>query len=76
MPCVYALHARLAQIMSDAVHDGLLVKSLRSRRTSPGQGKQQPRVATTAQVWALHEGMPPRLRYGRSDCASAHSALQ
>jgi len=48
---VYALHARLAQVMSDAVHDGLLAKSPCSRRTSPGQGKQRPYVATTAQVW-------------------------
>jgi integrase len=59
---VYALHARLAQIMSDAVHDGLLAKSPCSRRTSPCQGKQRPYVATTAQVWALHDAMPPRLR--------------
>jgi integrase len=59
---VYALHARLAQIMSDAVHDGLRAKSPCSRRTSPGQGKQRPYVATTAQVWALHEAMPSRLR--------------
>jgi hypothetical protein len=32
---IYALHARLAQIMNDAVHDGLLAKSPCSRRTSP-----------------------------------------
>jgi hypothetical protein len=33
-----------------------------SRRTSPGAGKQRPYVATTAQVWALHDAMPQRLR--------------
>jgi len=58
---VYALHARLAQIMSDAVHDGILPRSPCSRRTSPGQGRQRPYVATTEQVWALHDAMPPRL---------------
>jgi integrase len=59
---VYALHARLAQVMSDAVHDGILAKSPCSRRTSPGQGQQRPYVATTDQVCALHDAMPQRLR--------------
>lgn len=59
---VYALHSRLSQIMGDAVHDGLLAKSPCSRRTSPGQGKQRPYVATTQQVWALHDAMPEHLR--------------
>lgn len=59
---VYKLHGRLAQIFSDAVHDGIVPKSPCSRRTSPGQGKQRPYVATTAQVWALHEVFPARLR--------------
>lgn len=59
---IYALHARMAQIMADAVHDGLLSKSPCSRRTSPGQGKQRAYVATTEQVWALYEAMPARLR--------------
>ena len=49
---VYALHARLAQVMSDAVHDGILPRSPCSRRTSPGQGRQRPYVATTEQVCA------------------------
>ena len=39
---VYACHARLAQIMSDAVHDGTIPRSPCSRRTSPGRGKQRP----------------------------------
>ena len=59
---VYALHSRLAQVMSDAVHDGLLARSPCSRRTSPGAGKQRPYVATTEQVWALYDAMPDHLR--------------
>jgi integrase len=59
---VYALHARLAQLFTDAVHDGIVPRSPCSRRTSPGQGKQRPYVATTEQVWALHDAMPKRYR--------------
>ena len=59
---VYALHARLAQVFSDAVHDGLVARSPCSRRTSPGAGKQRAYVATTEQVWALHDAMPDHLR--------------
>lgn len=59
---VHGLHSRLAQIMGDAVHDGLLAKSPCSRRTAPGQGHQRPYVATTEQVWALHDAMPGYLR--------------
>jgi integrase len=59
---VYALHARLSQVFSDAVHDGILAKSPCSRRTSPGAGKQRAYVATTEQVWALHDAMPEHLR--------------
>jgi integrase len=59
---IYALHARLAQIFADAVHDGLVAKSPCSRRTSPGSGKQRPYVATTEQVWALYDALPERLR--------------
>lgn len=44
---VYALHNRLSQIMSDAVHDSVLVWNPCSRRTSPGAGKPRPYVATT-----------------------------
>ncbi|MFC5753384.1 tyrosine-type recombinase/integrase [Actinomadura rugatobispora] len=61
---VYALHARLAQIMSDAVHDGVLVKSPCSRRTSPGAGKPRPFVATTDQIWALFDATGERYRAG------------
>ncbi|MEN4399365.1 tyrosine-type recombinase/integrase [Mycolicibacterium senegalense] len=59
---VHALHSRLSQIMSDAVHDGLLGRNPCSRRTSPPMGKQKPYVATTEQVWALHDAMPEHLR--------------
>jgi integrase len=59
---VYATYARLAQVMGDAVHDGLIPRSPCSRRTSPGQGSQRPYVATTEQLWALHDAMPEHLR--------------
>ena len=59
---IYALHARLAQIMTDAVHDGLIVKSPCSRRTAPSVGEQRVYVATTDQVWQLYELFPERMR--------------
>lgn len=59
---VYAIHARLSQIMADAVHDGVIARNPCSRRTSPPMGKQRPYVATTEQVWALHDAMPKHLR--------------
>lgn len=59
---VYALHARLSQVMSDAVHDGILARNPCSQRTSPGAGKQRGYVATTGQVWALHDAFPEHLR--------------
>jgi integrase len=59
---VYALHSRLSQIFSDAVHDGIVPRSPCSRRTSPLKAKQRAYVATTEQVWALHDAMPERLR--------------
>jgi integrase len=59
---IYALHARLAQIMNDAVHDGLLAKSPCSRRTSPHLARQRVYVATTEQVWQLYDLFPERIR--------------
>lgn len=59
---VYATYRRFAQVMGDAVHDGLIPRSPCSRKTSPGQGSQRPYVATTEQVWALHDAMPMHLR--------------
>lgn len=59
---VYALHARLSHILSDAVHDGLIQRSPVSRRTSPAAGKQRAYVATTEQIWALHDALPEHFR--------------
>ena len=59
---IYALHARLSQIFSDAVHDGVIARNPCSRRTSPRTGSQRPYVATTQQVWALHDAIPPGLQ--------------
>ena len=59
---VYAIHGRLSQLFTDAVHDGLVAKSPTSRRTSPPAGKQRPYVATTDQVWGLHDALPDGLR--------------
>jgi hypothetical protein len=44
---IYALHSRLSQLFTDAVHDVLVVPNPCSRRTSPGMGRQRPYVATT-----------------------------
>jgi integrase len=59
---IYALHSRLLQIMSDAVHDGVLGPNLCSRRTSPPMGKAKVYVATTEQVWAIHDALPDHLQ--------------
>lgn len=59
---VYALDARLSQIMGDAVHDGIIPRNPCSRRTSPGAGKQRAHVATTEQIRAVCEAMPERYR--------------
>jgi integrase len=59
---VYALHSRLSQIMSDAVHDGVLGRNPCSRRTSPPMGKPKVYVSTTEQVWAIHDAVPDHLK--------------
>lgn len=59
---VYAIHGRLVQVLSDAVHDGLLARNPASRRTSPPGPKQRPYVATTAQIWALYDALPAEYR--------------
>jgi len=43
-------------------HDGLFAGNPCSRRTSAGMGKQRPYVATTQQVWALHDAVPEGVR--------------
>lgn len=59
---VYALHARLAQLYSDAIDDGLVVRSPCSRKTAPPAGKQKPYVATTEQLWALYDAVPTHMK--------------
>jgi integrase len=61
---IFALHSRMAQLYSDAIQDGIVARSPLSRRTSPGMGKQRPYLATTEQVWALHDAIQPRYRAG------------
>lgn len=61
-PSTYDTYRRLPQIMGEAVHDGLTPRSPCSRKTSPPQAAQRPFVATTEQVWALHDAMPEHLR--------------
>lgn len=58
----YAIYRRFAQVMGDAVHDGIIPRSPCSRRTSPGQAKQRPYVPTTEHVWALYDAMPAHLQ--------------
>jgi len=59
---VYALHSRLAQLFTDAVHDDLVTRSPCSRRTSPRMAKQRPYVPTTQHVWALYDAVPIGVR--------------
>lgn len=58
----YAIYRRFAQVMGDAVQDGLIPRSPCSRRTAPPQGAQRPGVATVEQIWQLHDVMDPHLR--------------
>ncbi|TQM62945.1 tyrosine-type recombinase/integrase [Humibacillus xanthopallidus] len=59
---VYAVYRRLAQVMGDAVADGIIPRSPCSRKTAPKTGEQRPYVATTEQIWALYEAFPEGLR--------------
>ena len=59
---VHALDSRLSQICSDAVHDGVLGRNPCSRRTAPPMGRPKLYLATTEQVWAIHDAMPEHLR--------------
>lgn len=58
----HALHSRLSQILTDAVHDRLIAENPCSRRTSPGTGETRQYVATTGQVWDLYDVWPERRR--------------
>lgn len=44
----YAVYRRFAQVMADAVHDGLVPRSPCSRRTAPRQGPQRPEASCAA----------------------------
>lgn len=59
---IRALHSRLSQVMSDAVHDGILARNPCSRRTSPGAGSQRPYVAAPSKARSLHDGVPGHLQ--------------
>lgn len=59
---VYAVYRRLAQVMGDAVNDGVIPRNPCNRKNSPKVGSQRPYVATAAQVWALYDAMPAHLR--------------
>jgi hypothetical protein len=59
---IYALHSRLSQILSDTVDDGVLGRNPCSHRTSPPMGKAKVYVATTEQVWAIHDAVPDHLK--------------
>jgi integrase len=58
----FALHSRLSQVLTDAVHARKLSTNPCSRRTTPGAGKQRPYVATEAQLWALYEAAEEKYR--------------
>jgi integrase len=59
---VHTFHGKLAQICSDAVHDNLLGRNPCSRRTSPPMGKKKLYVASTEQVWALHDATAEHMK--------------
>jgi len=59
---VYATYRRFAQVMGDAVADGIIPRSPCSRKTAPRTGGQRPYVATTEQVWQLYGAFPEGLR--------------
>ena len=57
-----ALHARLKQVLEDAVGARKLASNPCSKKTTPGAGKQRPYVATEAQLWALYEEAEEKYR--------------
>lgn len=59
---VYAIYRRMVQLYRDAMEDNLIPRTPFSRATAPSVGKQRPYVATTAQIWALHDAMPSGLQ--------------
>jgi integrase len=59
---VYALHSRLAQVLGEAVTDGVLGRNPCSHKTSPPKGEAKVYCATTDQVWAIHDVVPDHLK--------------
>lgn len=57
------LHGRLAEILTDAVDDGLIGTNPCSRKTAPPHGKPREFLPTTKQVWALFDAMPDHLQH-------------
>ncbi len=58
---VYAVYRRFAQVMGDAVNDGVIPRNPCNRKNSPKVGTQRPYVATVEHVWALYDAMPAHL---------------
>lgn len=61
---VYALYRRLSQVMSDAVADGIVARNPCSKKNAPAGSKQRAYVATTEQVWALHDAVRDEYKAG------------
>jgi integrase len=59
---IYVVYGRLSQILGDAVYDGVLGRNPCSKRISPPPGRQKAYVATTEQVWAIHDAVPDNLK--------------
>lgn len=58
----YAIYRRLAQVLGDAVHDGLIPRSPVSRRTSPGAARQREFFPSQEQVQEILTAMPEHYR--------------
>lgn len=59
---IYATYRRLAHVLDDAVHDGLLAANPCSRRTAPAVGHVERFCPSTEQIWQLYDAMPEHLR--------------
>lgn len=59
---VYAIYRRLSQLLGDAVEDGLISRNPCGKKVSPPQGRQRLTLATTEEVWQLHDDFPSHLR--------------
>ena len=59
---IRAVYRRFSQIMTAAVDDGLIHKNPCNRSTTQREGKKRVYVASTEQVFALHEAMRDELK--------------